>query len=164
MISNADFIILQCKSDMPRQKPGCDYCRVEFMCGCSIYIANNVSNATMPARLTNYKPERSMYPLQYPVNLAVLANVFKPMEIEALEGDDLFDQEQIPKLPPIKVSNEFQVNINRDYAYSMDLKEVLSTAKARRAILLISARPWPRGESPQLKISSHCQMSWPWCC
>ncbi len=78
----------------------------------------------MPARLTNCKPERSVYPLQYPVNLAVLANVFRSSDIEVLKGDDLFDQEQIPQLPPITVSDEFQVNINRDYAYSMDLKEV----------------------------------------
>ena len=141
LISNADFIILQCKADMPRQKDGCDYCRVEFMCGCSIYIANNVSNAAMPARLTNCRPERTVYPLQYPVNLAVLANVFDPAELEALKGDDLFDQEQIPELPPITVSDKFQVNINRDYAYSMDLKEVLNTAKSRRAISPISARP-----------------------
>ncbi len=141
LISNADFIILQCKADMPRQKEGCDYCRVEFMCGCSIYIANNVSNAAMPARLTNCRPERTVYPLQYPVNLAVLANVFDPSEIEALRGDDLFDEEQIPDLPPISVSDKFQVNINRDYAYSMDLKEVLNTAKSRRAISPISARP-----------------------
>ncbi len=141
LISNADFIILQCKADMPRQKDGCDYCRVEFMCGCSIYIANNVSNAAIPAWLTNCRPERTVYPLQYPVNLAVLANVFNPSEIEALKGDDLFDQEQIPELPPITVSDKFQVNINRDYAYSMDLKEVLNTAKARRAISPISARP-----------------------
>ncbi len=57
MISNADFIILQCQANTPQQKEGCSYCQVEFMCGCSIYIVNNASNAAMLARLTNCHPE-----------------------------------------------------------------------------------------------------------
>ena len=76
VIMNADFAIIQCQQDMPTQKPGCSYCRIDFLCGCSIYIANNISNSAMPARLTNCAPQRTEYVVEYPVNLAVLAQAF----------------------------------------------------------------------------------------
>ncbi len=146
MISNADFIILQCQADTPRQKDGCSYCRVEFMCGCSIYIANNASNAAMPARLTNCHPEKSKYHLEYPINMAVLANLYTPRELEGLSGNIMFDTEQIPSIPNMTVSTKYQVNINRDYEYSMGLKRCIKTAKQGKPISPITARPDPMWE------------------
>ena len=37
VIMNADFTIIQCQQDMPSQKPGCSYCRINFLCRSSIY-------------------------------------------------------------------------------------------------------------------------------
>ena len=131
MIMNADFTIIQCQANVPKQRPGCSSSRVEFMCGCSIYIANNNSNAAMPARLTNCVEQTTEYIIEFPVNLAVLATVFDLEEIADVRGDEVFPQEQIPRIPSIEVSKDFEVNINRDYAYSMDLKQVLKQASSK---------------------------------
>ncbi len=136
MIMNADFTIIQCQANVPKQRPGCSSCRVEFQCGCSIYIANNNSNAAMPARLTNCVEQTTEFVIEFPVNLAVLATVFDLEEIADVRGDEMFPQEQIPCIPSIKVNKNFEVN----YAYSMDLKQVLKQASANRPISPIRRR------------------------
>ena len=52
----------------------------------------------------------------------------------------MFSQERIPQIPLIKVSKDFEVNINRDYAYSMDLKQALKQASSRMLICPIKRR------------------------
>ncbi len=116
------------------------------MCGCSIYIANNASNAAMPARLTNCHPERSIYLLEYPINMVVLANLYSPKELEGLSGNIMFNTEQIPSIPNFTVSKKYQVNINRDYEYSMGLKRCINTAQKGQPISPITARPDPMWE------------------
>ena len=116
-------------------------CLAEWsLCGCSIYIANNNSNAAMLARLTNCVEQTTQYVIEFPVNLAVLATVFDLDEIADVRGDEVFPQEQIPRIPSIEVSKDFEVNINRDYAYSMDLKQVLKQASSNRPISPIRRR------------------------
>ncbi len=138
VVMNADFMIIQCQQDTPSQKPGCSYCRVDFLCGCAIYIANNISNAAMPARLTNCAPKWTEYNVEFPVNLAVLANAFDMNEMEGIGGDEFFSQEYIPNLPEIQMAKKFEVNLNRDYAYSMDLRSVIKSAKEKRPVSPIS--------------------------
>ncbi len=139
-IMNADFAIIQCQQDMPRQRAGCTYCRIDFLCGCSVYVANNVSNAAMPARLTNCKPPLTEYKIEYPVNMAVLGNVFDLTEVANVGGDEFFLEEYVPNYPGITIAKDFDVNLNRDYAYSMDLKQVMNKAKDRQAVAPISVR------------------------
>ncbi len=139
-IMNADFAIIQCQQDMPRQRDGCTYCRIDFLCGCSVYVANNVSNAAMPARLTNCKPPLTEYKIEYPVNMAVLGNVFDLSEVANVGGDEFFLEEYVPNYPGITIAKDFDVNLNRDYAYSMDLKQVMNKAKSRQSVAPISIR------------------------
>ena len=53
----------------------------------------------------------------------MLASVFNLEVIADVKGDEMFSQEQIPRIPSIEVSKDFEVNINRDYAYSMDFNK-----------------------------------------
>ncbi len=85
-------------------------------------------------RLTNCAPKWTEYNVEYPVNLAVLANAFDLNEIKGIGGDEFFSQEYIPNLPEIQMAKKFEVNLNRDYAYSMDLRSVIESAKAKRPI------------------------------
>ncbi len=57
-----------------------------------------------------------------------------------VKGDEMLSQEQIPWILQTKVSKSFEVDINRDYAYSMDWKQVLKNVSTRKPICPI--RRW----------------------
>ena len=101
-VGDGKLVIVQCHQDMPTQKPGCSYYSTDLLCGCSIYIANDISNSAMTARLTNSLQPRTEFIVEYPVNLVILASVFDMNKVAGVGGDDFFPEEYAPNYQLLK--------------------------------------------------------------
>ena len=58
------------------------------------------------------------------MNLALLSEFFKAIDISQLTSDQLLDDQWSPVVPEIKISDHLDIKWGRDYDYSIDHKAV----------------------------------------